>query len=152
MIDYTQRDARKNITGDAYWQTCATPVAVRIRHRSLSFASTEHGSGSGPTGEEQRGALWRFHTPSSGRPTSICNWTSIVPCGYEYVDGHAYALEGGSLNHSALCVKLGVLLYPQLRGTACRVYNSDARVRLSATRYVYPNLSISCAPQDQGGD
>ncbi|HUY78994.1 MAG TPA: Uma2 family endonuclease [Ktedonobacterales bacterium] len=72
------------------------------------------------------------------------------PVRHEYVDGHAYALAGGSLNHSAICIKLGVLLYPLLRGTACRVYNSDARVRLSATRYVYPDLTISCAPQDQG--
>jgi Uma2 family endonuclease len=30
------------------------------------------------------------------------------------------------------------------------VYNSDARVRLSATRYVYPDLSISCAERDRG--
>lgn len=72
------------------------------------------------------------------------------PVRHEYVDGHAYALAGGSLNHCALCINLGALLRPLLRGTICRVYNSDARVRLSATRYVYPDLTISCAPQDQG--
>jgi len=72
------------------------------------------------------------------------------PVRHEYIDGHAYALAGGSLNHSAVCIKLGVLLYPLLRGTACRVYNSDARVRLSATRYVYLDLTITCAPEDQG--
>ncbi len=72
------------------------------------------------------------------------------PVRHEYIDGYAYALAGGSLNRSALCVNLGALLRPLLRGTDCRVYSSDARVRLSATRYVYPDLTISCAPQDQG--
>ena len=59
-------------------------------------------------------------------------------------------MAGGSLNHSAICGKLWFLLYPQLQGTSCRVYTSDARVRLSATRYVYPDLTITCEPQDQG--
>ena len=72
------------------------------------------------------------------------------PVRHEYVDGYAYALAGGSLNHSTICVNLVSYLRPLLRGTNCRVYNSDARVRLSATRYVYPDLTISCAPQDQG--
>ena len=72
------------------------------------------------------------------------------PVRHEYVDGYAYALAGGSLNHSALCGKMWFLLYPQLQGTACRVYTSDARVRLSATRYVYPDLTITCEPHDQG--
>ena len=72
------------------------------------------------------------------------------PVRHEYIDGHAYALAGSSLNHSALCVNLGALLYRLLRGTGGRVYISTVRVRLSVTRYVYPDLTISCAPQDQG--
>ncbi len=72
------------------------------------------------------------------------------PVRHEYIDGHAYALAGASLNHSAICVNLVSYLRLLLRGTSCRVYNSDARVHLSPTRYVYPDLTISCEPQDQG--
>ncbi|HUY76029.1 MAG TPA: Uma2 family endonuclease [Ktedonobacterales bacterium] len=72
------------------------------------------------------------------------------PVRHEYVDGYAYALAGGSLNHSAICGKLWFLLYSRLQGTSCRVYTSDARVRLSATRFVYPDLTITCEPHDQG--
>src|SRR5579875_829157 len=72
------------------------------------------------------------------------------PVRHEYIDGLAYALAGGSLNHSAACMNLGSYLHRLLRGSSCRVYNSDARVHLSPTRYVYPDLSISCDPQDPG--
>ena len=72
------------------------------------------------------------------------------PVRYEYLDGHAYALAGGTLDHSTICVNLVSLLHPLLQESPCRVYNSDARVRLSATRYVYPDLSISCEAQDRG--
>lgn len=72
------------------------------------------------------------------------------PVRYEYVDGIAYALAGGTLDHSTIGLNLASLLRAQLRGGACRVYNSDARVRLSASRYVYPDLTISCDARDQG--
>ena len=66
------------------------------------------------------------------------------------MDGSAYALAGGTLDHSAIGVNLVSLLHRLLRGGTCRVYNSDARVRLSPTRYVYPDLSISCETRDRG--
>lgn len=81
------------------------------------------------------------------------------PVRFEYVDGVAYALAGGTLNHSEISLNLAELLRVQLRqlrqlrsadGGDCEVYNSDARVRLSASRYVYPDLTISCDARDQG--
>lgn len=72
------------------------------------------------------------------------------PVRHEYVDGQAYALAGGTLDHSTICVNLLSLLHQRLQGGTCRVYNSDARVRLSATRYVYPDLSISCESRESG--
>jgi len=72
------------------------------------------------------------------------------PIRYEYIDGQAYALAGGTLDHSTICVNLVSLLHQLLQGTLCRVYNSDARVRLSPTRYVYPDLTISCDAHDRG--
>lgn len=69
---------------------------------------------------------------------------------YEYVDGYATMMSGGSLNHSAICINITSLLRNRLHGSRCRVYNSDARVRISATRYFYPDATVSCNERDQG--
>ncbi|MGH2494243.1 MAG: Uma2 family endonuclease [Ktedonobacteraceae bacterium] len=69
---------------------------------------------------------------------------------YEYIDGYAYMMSGGTLNHSTICINITSLLRNLLRHSSCRVYNSDARVRLSALRYVYPDATISCDEHDQG--
>ncbi len=69
---------------------------------------------------------------------------------YEYIDGYAYMLAGGTANHSTICVNITSLLNSHLSNSACRVYNSDMKVRLSETRYVYPDASISCDERDRG--
>jgi Uma2 family endonuclease len=69
---------------------------------------------------------------------------------YEYIDGTVRLLAGGTADHATICVNLTSLLHSALRGKECRVYNSDLRVRLSKTRYVFPDLSVSCDPQDRG--
>lgn len=69
---------------------------------------------------------------------------------YEFIDGHAYMMSGGTLNHSAISVNILSLLQGLLRGSSCRVYNSDARVHISKTRYFYPDASVSCDERDLG--
>lgn len=69
---------------------------------------------------------------------------------YEYLDGRVYMLAGGSVNHSLIAANLTGILYGLLRGSQCAVYNSDARVQLSETRYFYPDVLISCDPRERG--
>ena len=69
---------------------------------------------------------------------------------YEYIDGYAYMMSGGTLNHSAICINVTSLLRNRLRDSSCRVYNSDARVLLSEMRYVYPDATVSCDERDRG--
>ncbi|HLG64608.1 MAG TPA: Uma2 family endonuclease [Ktedonosporobacter sp.] len=69
---------------------------------------------------------------------------------YEYIDGIVTMLAGGTADHSTISVNITSILHRLLRASPCRVYNSDLRVRLSETRYVYPDISISCHEQDRG--
>jgi Uma2 family endonuclease len=73
-----------------------------------------------------------------------------VDARYEYIDGYAYMMSGGTLNHSAISINDTSLLRSLLRNRSCRVYNSDARVLLSAMRYVYPDATVSCDERDRG--
>ena len=62
---------------------------------------------------------------------------------YEYIDGELFDMTGGTNNHSEIKVNIMIALGMQLResGSDCSLRNSDMRVKVSATRYVYPDLS-----------
>jgi Uma2 family endonuclease len=57
---------------------------------------------------------------------------------HEYIDGHVYAMAGGALTHPHVGTNILIALRSTLARRSCNVYNSDATVRLSPTRYTYP--------------
>lgn len=64
---------------------------------------------------------------------------------HEYLDGHIYAMAGGTPEHGGLCANLIALLSNALAGRACRVFASDVRVRVRATGLdTYPDASVVC--------
>jgi Uma2 family endonuclease len=68
---------------------------------------------------------------------------------YEYLDGELRMLAGGSTYHSMLIMNLGSTIHQLLGDGPCSVYNSDMRLQLSESRYVYPDIAVSCDPRDQ---
>ncbi len=68
---------------------------------------------------------------------------------YEYIDGHVRMLTGGTPDHAKISANIIGVLYALLEDRSCSVYTSDVRVYLSETRYVYPDVSVSCERQDQ---
>ncbi len=75
---------------------------------------------------------------------------SSIETRYEYIDGYVTMLAGGTLDHATIGANIISILRRSLRGGPCRVFASDARVRLSRTRYVYPDASVSCDEHDRG--
>jgi Uma2 family endonuclease len=71
---------------------------------------------------------------------------------YEYLDGEVRMLAGGSTYHSALSSRLGAVLERALENSPCWTYNSDIRLELSESYYVYPDLSVSCDEGDHALD
>jgi Uma2 family endonuclease len=69
---------------------------------------------------------------------------------YEYIDGDVSMMAGGSLDHDLIKSNVQSILRTLLRGSSCRVYSSDAKVQLSATCYLYPDVTVTCNPQDHG--
>ena len=64
---------------------------------------------------------------------------------HEYIDGVVYALAGGTGAHSRLAANMIAGLHAALRDGPCGVYSSDLKVRVAATRFVYPDASVGCA-------
>ncbi len=69
---------------------------------------------------------------------------------YEYIDGHVYAMAGGTANHDTIKSNLQRILWSLLRGGPCRVYSSDMKVFISETRYFHPDVIVTCDPGDRG--
>lgn len=66
---------------------------------------------------------------------------------HEYVAGMVYAMVGASNAHNRIATNGTVSLGSQLRGNACRVFNSDTKIRvrsLSNVRFYYPDFSVIC--------
>ncbi|MBD2159669.1 Uma2 family endonuclease [Limnothrix sp. FACHB-1083] len=69
---------------------------------------------------------------------------------HELIDGHVYAMSGGTQNHSAIKLTIGSLISNHLRSGDCRVFNSDLKINISNTsNYTYPDLSVTCDPRDR---
>lgn len=60
---------------------------------------------------------------------------------YEYIDGELYDMTGGTNNHSAIKLNIAGTLFNLLYDSEFSLRNSDMRVKVSPTRYVYPDLS-----------
>src|SRR5712691_6821209 len=90
---------------------------------------------------------------------------------HEYLDGVIYAMAGSaspqamageSEDHGTICTNLGGVLFAQLRGTPCRAFTKDLKVRCGPYRphtreglYAYPDLVVVCGPSqyhDQARD
>ena len=72
---------------------------------------------------------------------------------HEYLDGQIFAMAGGTPEHAALAMAVGSSLSEQLQGRRCRVYSSDARVRVVATGLdTYPDISVVCGAEERDTD
>ena len=69
---------------------------------------------------------------------------------YEYLDGYAYMMAGGSANHATISGNIYAILRSLLRGGPCRAYNSNMKVRVSEERYFHPDVTVTCDPRDRG--
>jgi Uma2 family endonuclease len=67
---------------------------------------------------------------------------------YEYIDGQAVMLAGGSLNHSRIAKNILIALESFLRDHGCQSFTSDALVKISSGRYVLPDVAITCDERD----
>lgn len=71
----------------------------------------------------------------------------------EYVDGVMYAMAGGSPEHNLIASNLLGELYFKLKNSACRVFNSDMKMRTPSSRkYHYPDVTVVCEKPEYADD
>lgn len=69
------------------------------------------------------------------------------PTRVEYWEGAILDMSGGSPRHSAICSNVSRILGAQLRGSPCRVFDANLRVRsIAANRATYADVTVVCGP------
>ncbi|MGB8700044.1 MAG: Uma2 family endonuclease [Thermosynechococcaceae cyanobacterium] len=69
---------------------------------------------------------------------------------HEYIDGQVYAMAGASDNHVTIALNLAALLKTHLRGSKCRTYISDMKVRIEELNiFYYPDVLVTCDERDR---
>jgi len=63
---------------------------------------------------------------------------------YEYLDGQVWLLAGATPDHNLVKDNVRSALHPKISPRGCRSFTSDQRVRISETRYVYPDVVVLC--------
>ncbi|MEA3278863.1 MAG: Uma2 family endonuclease [Pseudomonadota bacterium] len=71
------------------------------------------------------------------------------PVRHELVDGYLYAMTGATDRHEEIALNLAAALRIHLRGTTCRAYKGDLKIRV-ADDFYYPDVFVRCgeAPGD----
>jgi Uma2 family endonuclease len=65
----------------------------------------------------------------------------------EYLDGRVFAMTGATAAHNAICTNLLALVHAHVRGSGCRAYASDMKVKIeSSNSFYYPDILVTCEP------
>jgi len=77
-------------------------------------------------------------------------WEEQQPIKYEYINGEAFAMTGGTIPHTSIALNLASSLKNHLRPKGCKVFMADAKVAISENGpFHYPDVMVSCDERDK---
>ena len=68
---------------------------------------------------------------------------------HEFDNGYVVAMVGASRTHNLITLSLASSIRQKLKGTPCRTYASDMKVRIQSNEndlFYYPDVMVSCDP------
>ena len=72
-------------------------------------------------------------------------WEELQDERHEYVHGVVRMMTGGTAHHALIQANLVAELRDKLRGSPCRAFGSDLRVRVSRAETRFPDAMVVCA-------
>ena len=77
-------------------------------------------------------------------------WEPRQELRYEYCDGEAFAMAGGTKGHNRSALNLYGALVDKVDADGCEINTSDVKVQVKEGRfYRYPDLVVSCDARDK---
>lgn len=76
-------------------------------------------------------------------------WDETQTIKHEFVRGEVFMMTGGADRNYTVALNMAMALRNHLRGSPCRVYGSDVKLRVEAAdSYFYPDLMVTCSAAD----
>ncbi|MFM2066519.1 MAG: hypothetical protein RLZZ584_1428 [Pseudomonadota bacterium] len=76
-------------------------------------------------------------------------WDAGQTLRHEFLQGEVYLMAGGEDRNATVAGNLYIALRAHLRGTPCRAYGSDVKLRVeTADAFFYPDLMVTCSAAD----
>ena len=77
------------------------------------------------------------------------DWDAHEPLRHEFVHGEVFSMAGAEERHVMLAGNVYVALRAHLRGTPCRTFITDMKLRVEAAdAYFYPDVMVTCSSAD----
>lgn len=90
---------------------------------------------------------------SSFSPADYLDWEARQETKHEYLSGEVFAMAGARDAHVTAALNIASALKAHTRGTPCRTYIADMKLRVEAAdAFFYPDVFVTCDPRDQGSD
>ncbi len=76
-------------------------------------------------------------------------WDARQPIRHEFVRGEIFAMAGADERHVTLSLNVAMALRTHLRGTPCRTFITDMKLRVEAADcFFYPDVMVCCSAAD----
>jgi len=76
-------------------------------------------------------------------------WDAHETVKHEFVQGEVFAMAGAEERHVTVALNVAMALRAHLRGTPCRTYIADMKLRVEAAdAYFYPDVMVCCESTD----
>ena len=83
-------------------------------------------------------------------PEEYLQFEEKSPIKHEYIDGQIYAMAGTTDTHNIVGGNIYTIVRNHLRGSDCRVYFADVKVRLEKrNHFYYPDILVTCDDRDR---
>ncbi len=83
-------------------------------------------------------------------PEEYLQFEEKSPIKHEYIDGQVYAMAGTTDTHNIIGLNFTFIIRNHLRGSNCRVYFADVKVRLEKrNHFYYPDIIVTCDDRDR---
>ncbi|SDX35920.1 Uma2 family endonuclease [Thiocapsa roseopersicina] len=74
---------------------------------------------------------------------------AVAPVRHEYVAGEVFAMAGATEEHATIAGNVFALLRAHVRGSPCRVYIADMKLRVApASAFFCPDVFVTCDTRD----
>jgi len=86
-------------------------------------------------------------------PQDYLEGEQISSIKHEYRQGQVWAMAGGTQVHGTVILNIATLLRTHLRGSPCRAFVENMKVRIETTdAYYYPDVVVTCDDRDRHPD